>query len=611
MMRLNGKIFACASLFWQCHIAFASETVLQDDSSPTFNAPPSDGAIILFDGTNLDAWASQRDRKWEESDGPADWKILPDGALEVIPGAGSLITKRKFGDCRLHLELRMLGKETNGGVFVMCRYELGVKDSGDEGVAHIGAFENLREPIRSASKAVTNDLDWQSLDVEFTAPRLDDRGKSISSARASVWLNGVKIHDDIELGPRKGAAKRLGDAVVAPLMLQEHGSAYQFRNVWLVERSDVERGVAAYEPKVLEIGTAAPDFDLMGIDGKRYSLADFADKSVLVVIFTTNHCPDAIASYGRMLKMVDDFRDRNVGFVAINGNDPRAVMLSEMRWSRYDDSYESMKIVADEERFNLPYLYDGDTQTTTKAYGAVATPHVFVFDQERRLRYTGRLDSGRRNPKTTVKSEARDAIEALLAGKPVAVDKTRVFGCSTKWSEKRSLVAQDDREWNERPVTVAEVNAEETKGLVGGDGSSLRLINVWSTTCGPCVTEFPKLVETYRRFQNHPFELITISVDSPEDLSQVEEFLSDQHVALARRTERLLKRSGRTTNNLLFNGDDLESLAASLDNEWSGVQPHTLLIAPHGEVLYRQTGAVDFDMLQAAIVKFVRENYLR
>jgi peroxiredoxin len=367
----------------------------------------------------------------------------------------------------------------------------------------------------------------------------------------------------------------------------------------------------AYEPETLEIGTPAPKFDLLGIDGKRYTLAEFEDKPVLVIIFTTNHCPDAIASYGRMRRMVDDYRDRGVAFVAINGNDPRAVMLSEMRWSRYDDSYDSMKIVAEQEQFNLPYLYDGETQAVTKAYGAVATPHVFIFDNERRLRYTGRLDNGRRNPKLSAESEALDAINALLAGERVAVETTRVFGCSIKWSDKRSLVEEEEREWKERPVTIAEADAETIRRAAIGKAPSLRLINVWSTTCGPCVMEFPKLVETYRRFQNHSFEFITISVDSPDDREQVEEFLQDQHAGLARRTERLLKSSGRTTNNLIFSGDDLEQLAESLDKKWTGVQPYTLLVAPSGAILFRETGAVDMDALLKAITKYVREKFLK
>jgi peroxiredoxin len=369
--------------------------------------------------------------------------------------------------------------------------------------------------------------------------------------------------------------------------------------------------VVAYEPKTLEIGAAAPDFNLIGTDDQRHSLAEYADSEILVVIFTTNHCPDAIASYPRMRQMVDDYRDRKVGFVAINGNNPQSVMLDELRWTRYDDTFESMKIVAKDEHFNLPYLYDGETQAVTKAYGAVATPHVFIFDRQRKLQYTGRLDSGRRNPGAAATSESREAIDALLAGKPVPTPKTHVFGCSTKWIEDRPLVAQSDETWNERPVTLSPIDATEIKRLIANDSSGLRLINIWSTTCGPCVAEFPDLVKTYRRFQNHPFELITVSVDTPSEQEQVANFLQDQHAALARRTERHIKSSGRRTNNFIFSGDDLESLAPAVDSQWTGVQPFTILVAPGGNVLYHQTGKIDFDMLNETIAKYARDNFLK
>jgi peroxiredoxin len=370
-------------------------------------------------------------------------------------------------------------------------------------------------------------------------------------------------------------------------------------------------GAVAYEPKTLETGAPAPAFDLLGTDNKRHTLVDFDGNSVLVVIFTTNHCPDAIASYSRMCRLVDDYRDKGVGFVAINGNDPQAVMLDELRWSKYDDSFESMKKVAKEEKFNLPYLYDGATQEVTKAFGAVATPHVFIFDKSRRLQYAGRLDNGRRNPDYSGKSEARDAIDALLAGKPVSVSKTGVYGCSTKWSDDRALVAKTDHDWNELSVKLAPIDAAGIKTLVANKSSALRLINVWSTTCGPCVSELPALVKTYRRFQNHPFEFITISLDSASEESQVAGLLQEQHVALARRTERLLKGTGRKTNNFIFNGDDLEDVAAAFESHWTGAQPYTQLVAPGGEVLYRQAGDVNFDALNAAIVKFVRANFLK
>jgi peroxiredoxin len=368
---------------------------------------------------------------------------------------------------------------------------------------------------------------------------------------------------------------------------------------------------SAYAPRTLEIGAPAPDFDLLGVDNKRYRLDDFRAKEVLVVIFTTNHCPDAIASYKRMCRIVDDYSKHGVGFVAINGNNPHAVMIDELRWTAYDDTFESMKTVAKEEKFNLPYLYDGATQEVTKAFGAVATPHVFVFDKARRLQYTGRLDNGRRDPKYAGESETRAAIDALLAGKPVLVAETGVFGCSIKWAEDQPLVVKSDRDWNERPVSLAMIDADEAKSLVANKTSNLRLINVWSTACGPCLAEFPELVKTYRRFQNHPFEFITISVDSPTEVDRVAEVLGEQHVALARRTERLIKGTGRKTNNFLFKEDDPQRLMAAFDKRWTGAQPYTQLVAPGGDVLYHQTGPVDIAALNAAIAEFARDNFLK
>jgi len=206
------------------------------EPSPTLNAPPPKNAIVLFDGKHLEAWRSQRLKRWEEADGPADWTIGPDGALEVVPGAGSLITHQRFGDLQLHLEFRLLGGETNGGVYLMSRYELAVNDSLGPG-SPCGTFANVNPPIRPRVSVATPDRAWHTLDVDFRAPRLDEHGQALENARATVRLNGVTIHDDVELGPRRGAAKRLRDAARAPLMLQEHGAAYQFRNIWIVDRS--------------------------------------------------------------------------------------------------------------------------------------------------------------------------------------------------------------------------------------------------------------------------------------------------------------------------------------------------------------------------------------
>ncbi len=206
--------------------------------SPTLNALPPPHAIVLFDGSNLDAWASQQGKSWETPGGPAEWKIIPGEGVEAVPGAGSIITKQKFSDFKLHLEFRVLGEETNGGVYLLARYELNVSDSySNPDGSQCGAFTNLTKTIAPLLPMAASPMQWQTFDIDFRAPRFDAQDVLREKARATVALNGIVIHDDVELGSRKGAAKRLGDASSGPIMLQEHGSPYQFRNIWIVEKA--------------------------------------------------------------------------------------------------------------------------------------------------------------------------------------------------------------------------------------------------------------------------------------------------------------------------------------------------------------------------------------
>ena len=264
----------------------------------------------------------------------------------------------------------------------------------------------------------------------------------------------------------------------------------------------------AADPKPLEIGASAPDFKLPGVDGKDYSLKDFAGAKVLVVLFTTNHCPTAQAYEERVIKMHADYSDKGVALVAISPNDPLAVRLDELGYSDYSDSFEEMKLRAKDRGFKFPYLYDGETQATSRAYGCLATPHVFIFDAERKLRYAGRIDDGEVKP---VKNhDARNAIDALLAGKAVPVEKTKVFGCSTKWADKREDAKKSLAKWDTEAVELKEIDEAAVKKLAANDGKKLRLVNVWATWCQPCVTELPELVTMNRMYRGRPFELISI-----------------------------------------------------------------------------------------------------
>src|SRR5262245_41823467 len=200
----------------------------------------------------------------------------------------------------------------------------------------------------------------------------------------------------------------------------------------------VLRSIEAADPagfKTLAIGDAAPDFKLPGVDDKEYTLDSFKGAKLLAIIFTCNHCPTAQAYEDRILQLHADYKDKGVALVAISPNDPLAVRLDELGYTEFSDSFDEMKQRAKDRNFQFPYLYDGETQQTSLAYGVLATPQVYLFDQARKLQYVGRIDDS--DVKTVTSHDTRNAIDALLAGKPVPIAQTRTFGCSTKWADKR------------------------------------------------------------------------------------------------------------------------------------------------------------------------------
>lgn len=356
-------------------------------------------------------------------------------------------------------------------------------------------------------------------------------------------------------------------------------------------------------PPVLAIGSPVPDFELPGIDGQKHKLAEYADAKVLCLIFTCNHCPDAIAAAGRMQEIHQAYKDKGVAVVAVNSSSPLGLRRDELGYGAHGDSFEEMTPFAKENGWTMPYLYDGETQTLSSACGAQSTPHVFVFGADRKLAYTGRLDDGGRKSGPVEKSYIKDALDAVLAGKPVATPTTRSFGCSTKWIWKEDQVAAEQKGWEGKAVTLEKLDVETAKKLRANGSGNVRLINFWSTTCGPCVAEFPELVDTYRRFQNRSFDFVTVSLDPVSDQAKVQKFLEKQHAALSDQTKESLEKDGRKSNNYLFAGDNPDQLAEAIDKEWTGAQPHSVLVSPKGEIVWRHTGAVDPVELRRQIVK--------
>jgi peroxiredoxin len=347
-------------------------------------------------------------------------------------------------------------------------------------------------------------------------------------------------------------------------------------------------------PPTLAIGVKAPDFCLPGIDDQTHCLKDYAQSKVLVLVFTCNHCPTAQLYESRIKQLAADYRDRGVALVAIEPNSPKAVLLDEMGYTDVGDSFEGMKIRAAYRHFNFPYLYDGETQTVSRAYGPTATPHVFVFDAERKLRYEGRIDNNPREPLVTA-HDARNAIEALLANQPVPVVKTPSVGCSTKWLYKEEEQKAELSEIEAKPVDVKLASADDLKVLRKNSTGKLVLVNFWATWCAPCAEEFRKIETMYRMYGHRAFDLVTVSINYPDERSAVLSVLRQQHA---------------TSRNFIFGSTDIYSMIVAFESEWNGAVPYTVLISPAGEVVYRHQGSIDpLEVRRVIIANLVDDGY--
>jgi hypothetical protein len=360
----------------------------------------------------------------------------------------------------------------------------------------------------------------------------------------------------------------------------------------------------------LQLGDAAPDFRLLGIDGRHHTPADYRAAKLLMVVFLSNHCPYSHAAETRLIPLAKEFKAQGLEVVAINPNSPDGVRIDELGYSKYNDSYDEMKRYARDAGFPFPYLYDGDTQAIAKAYGCLATPHVFLFDEARTLRYVGRVDDSRfEDPASVTSPDARNAVVELLAGRPVSKPSTPVVGCSTKWNTKRDDIAKAEAKWQSEPVELGLVDAAGVAQLARNPSKRFRLVNVWATWCAPCVAEFPELVSLARRVGNRDFELVTLSLDDPKLQPQVRAFLEKQHVATPARLKQVRAAEGLGPLNLLYTGANTDALVQALDPAWPGPLPHTVLIAPGGKIVYRHTGAVDPQELKDAVLNHLGPYY--
>ena len=336
----------------------------------------------------------------------------------------------------------------------------------------------------------------------------------------------------------------------------------------------------------LPIGSAAPDFSLPGIDGKTHSLAEYASSRVLAVVFTCNHCPASQLYEERLRKLDEDYRAKGVRLVAINSDHAGGIPFSELAYSDVGDSLADMKARAEHRRITYPYLYDGDAQAVAGKFGVETLPHMFVFDDQRKLRYEGRIDDNV-NASLVKSYDALNAINAVLAGTSVSNERTAVVGCKVQPASTTSPRQAELTKVEAEPVNLEMAGEDDLRKLRPNPTGKLLLVNFWATWCGPCVTEFPELQTTYRMYRTRGFDFVSVSSDDPEDKPKVIEFLKKNHAS---------------SRNLQFATPDTFGLQAAFDPAMPAAVPFSVLIAANGDVLFQQLGELDFVKLRRAIL---------
>ncbi len=360
---------------------------------------------------------------------------------------------------------------------------------------------------------------------------------------------------------------------------------------FIIFLSCVVSRINAADIPTLPIGSPAPDFTLKGVDDKMYSLKDFASAKILLIAFTSNHCPEAQAYEERLITLTNDYKDKGVAVVAINPNSPKGLRLDELGYTDLGDTFEEMKIRSAYKKFNFPYLDDGEKEDVSKAYGPRVTPHYFVFDAERKLRYCGRMDDNNIEKYVKVR-DLRNALDEMLAGKEVTVKTTHTSGCSTKWATKEDNVKEFMDNLAKEPVDVELIDEAGVKALRKNDSGKLRLIDFWDTTCGPCIRELRDLVTINRQYRHRAFEFIAVATNKPSEKGDVLE---------------VLKRFQLSNKNYLFGDVDTYKLKAAFDPDWDAANPYTLLIGTKGEILYKANQPVNTLELKRIIVKALSE----
>jgi peroxiredoxin len=360
------------------------------------------------------------------------------------------------------------------------------------------------------------------------------------------------------------------------------------------------------------VGQPAPDFTLKDLNGKTHSLKDHRGQ-IAVIVFVSTECPFSNAYIERLRAIASDYSKKNVTLLGVNANP--AESLAQIREH------------AGKNKLDFTILKDEGSRVAD-AYGATRTPEVFVVDGSGVLRYRGRIDNAKEIARVQ-RSDLREALDEMIAGKPVSVAETKSFGCPIKMVRKNAAASGGQQSGIEelafiqasyspnlasafvpqkkparKPAAakksaapaaapqVALLKPEDFNKFKDAANGKVLVINFWATWCGPCIAEFPEFVALDRKYRAKGVKVVGISADEVTDIK--------------RKVIPFIRRQKVQFDIVVQDTDDPQQMIDAVYKEWAGELPATFVYDKQGNLVYKHLGIINRDELVAEIEKALK-----